>query len=184
MSASACYVIKARQESISGLRLPLSSNMQKLTQGIDQIEIDYISTLPDADRERIFAFYQKQRQKELYFGTTLYGPHRDDLQINIEKRSVKTFSSEGQKRSLIAALRLSEWQKVQTIIDAAPLFCIDDFSSYLDSSRLENLQREMDAMGQVFLTSPHLIDGLFPERQLLHIEGGKIHGGLQEIRTL
>jgi DNA replication and repair protein RecF len=98
--------------------------------------------------------WHKNRQKEMYLGSTLIGPHRDDLTIQISKREAKHFSSEGQKRCSVASLRLAEWEHFQKASSSPPLMGIDDVGIQLDEERQTLLHTEMKNLNQVFLTSP------------------------------
>ena len=93
----------------------------------------------------------------MHLKNTLIGPHRDDLSFIVNQREAKSFSSEGQKRCCLAAIRLAEWQRLRAISETSPLMSIDDFGIHLDENRQSLLQRQMQDLGQVFLSSPCLL---------------------------
>lgn len=138
LASSATYLMDKRLELTTKL-IPNNS----LT-GNQPIHITYKPSLQSNYLEE----YQKSRPRELLLGTTLLGPHRDDFTFSLNDRSAKSFSSEGEKRSVIASLKLAEWQLLPT-----PLLLIDDFATHLDPSRTALLTENLPKT-QLFLTSP------------------------------
>lgn len=110
-----------------------------------------------SDAAAFFTFYltqlRKNRSRELLLATTLQGPHRDDIDISIGNKDVRSFASEGEKRSVAAALRLAEWQQLQHSSDEKPLMLIDEVSATLDQKRYNRLLGEMESLSQVFVTA-------------------------------
>lgn len=157
MAISAAYLITKRcafieklQEYSLPLLLELSSDREPLT-------LEYIQTLPKAPEE-YQSYWKKLRSKEELLGVTLAGPHRDDISFSIQGKEVKSYASEGQKRCVLASLRLAQWQILQKELIEPPLFGIDDFGVHLDKERSSLLLHMLENMGQVFLTAP-----LFPK---------------------
>jgi len=175
MAHSAQYLMEKRQLFIQQLRAPLQNYMNALSSETDHLEIQYQSSLPLSDQETLLKQWQKNRSKELYIGSTLYGPHRDDLYFAIGDFSAKSFASEGQKHSIIASVRLAQIEHLQKYSDSAPLFSVDDFGAHLDQTRQENFQRKLSELGQIFLTSPEATAQIFPEKQVLKITSGEIY---------
>ncbi len=148
MKASATYIRQKREEVISFLSQDLKNLMHQLCP--DNLEIRYISSYTED--------YTKHRAKELLLGTTLVGPHRDDVEIFINQHEARSFASQGQLRSAIAALRLAQWNHLKNHHGVNPLFCIDDFGVHLDQKRREALLESLTSFGQVFLTSPAFLE--------------------------
>lgn len=94
------------------------------------------------------------RDKELLLGTSLVGPHRDDLNIFLDQKSVKAFGSQGEIRSLVLALRLAEVELHKERLHCNPILLIDDFSSELDARRRQQLLDYLEQSdSQVFLST-------------------------------
>jgi len=72
-------------------------------------------------------------------GTTLKGPHRDDYEIYINDLNVKSFGSQGQKRTVILSVKLSELQIIKEETGEYPILLLDDVMSELDQKRREIL---------------------------------------------
>ena len=144
------YIHKKRSELIETLKEPTSQAMRWISQDQDSIELTYMPSLAQD--------YEKLRAKELSLGLTLAGPHRDDMLILINNKDSKAFSSQGQKRCAVIALRLGEWAHFHQINDSPPLLSIDDFGVHLDDRRNDLLLSRLSHFGQVFITSPYPIE--------------------------
>lgn len=164
MVVSAAYIRQKRQAVIEGLADGLKAGMHELSSHKDLLEIRYVSSYTEN--------YQQHRAKEMILGSTLVGPHRDDLQILINGQDARSFASQGQLRSAVAAMRLAQWQHLKDHHNAPPLFCIDDFGVHLDSGRRESLLGKLSSFGQVFLTSPAFFDKA--SHRTLNVEQGMI----------
>ena len=112
-----------------------------------------VPSLQDLERE----FRKKlslRREVERRFGTTLLGPHRDDWAFLIDGKPLKGFGSQGEVRSALLALKLSEILLFEGSIGVKPVLLLDDLSSELDCERRRFLMRFISAMElQVFITS-------------------------------
>lgn len=112
--------------------------------------------LPDA----LASLFAQQRGQELRRGITLVGPHRDELQLLLGGRELRTFGSAGQQRTAAIALRMREAATVQTMLGAPPLLLLDDPFAELDARRAQAiLELLTDAgVGQVLLAVPRAED--------------------------
>jgi DNA replication and repair protein RecF len=174
MALSAAYLVIKRKEAVFELASPLNVHMQHLSQNQDHLTMTYVpsfireeTSLTDNFRHQ----FQKLRSREMQLGSTLTGPHRDDLLINVSEKEAKAYASEGQKRSCISAVRFAEWERLQSLAAAPPLMCIDDFGVHLDATRHTLFQNKLQNLNQVFLTSPFDID---ISAHKLHISNGNL----------
>lgn len=158
MAHSASALMAMRHLACEQLSLPLTEAIRTLSSGIDQLQCAYQSSFPLQPFQELPPFlrkqWEKQRERELYIGSTLMGPHRDDLKLMMGNKMAKLVASEGQKHSIAAAMRLAEWRRLKELTGYSPLFCIDDFGVHLDPLRQTKLQEEIQKLGQVFLTTP------------------------------
>lgn len=112
--------------------------------------------------------------KELEQGFTLYGPHRDDLDIETNGRDIKTYGSQGQHRSAVLALKLAQADMIFEDTGEYPVLLLDDIMSELDADRRAYLSGKIKDK-QVIITCTDIDD--LPEGELscrVHIENGKI----------
>ena len=77
----------------------------------------------------------KNQARDLKFGMTSIGPHRDDMCFTIKDVDIRRFGSQGQQRSCALSLKLSEIELVKQSIRETPVLVLDDVLSELDSSR-------------------------------------------------
>lgn len=104
--------------------------------------------------------YDAQRGTELRRGTTLVGPHRDELTLLLGGRELRTFGSAGQQRSAAIALRLLELRAIHDALGVTPLLLLDDPFAELDSARAAAVLCliEEAGVGQTLLVVPRTED--------------------------
>lgn len=175
MAKEASELISKRITFLEQLENEVSKWSATFTQGHDLLSFHYHPSVTDStpeEREKaLLALYEKYQPKELLLGKTLHGPHVEDFSFSINDRAAKTYASEGQKRSAIAAVHFAEWKILEKQTSSIPLMCIDDFGVFLDKERQSNLLGALPELQQVFLTSPHAIE----QGEQFSIESGKIH---------
>ena len=114
------------------------------------------SALQHAYRNTYTVMFEQQRASEMRRGITLVGPHRDDLQLLLGTRDLRTFGSNGQQRTAAIALRMLELATRREALDEPPLLLLDDPFAELDarrSARILALLEEV-GVGQVILAVP------------------------------
>ncbi len=94
------------------------------------------------------------RYKDLAAQRTTGGTHRDDLEINMGKQPFRNIASQGQRKSLLFALKLAEMEVLQKEKHFSPLLLLDDVFEKLDEDRISNLLQKVciENEGQVFIT--------------------------------
>ncbi|MFI0435186.1 MAG: DNA replication/repair protein RecF [Parachlamydiaceae bacterium] len=161
MAQSATYIVLKRRLCLLSIQTHCQSFYCYLTGEEKSLSLDYLSGSPLYQNEgELKAFYlklfNKNRNRELIFGNTLAGPHKDDIRISIGNRDVRYFASEGEQRSCVAALHMGEWQSLKQLAEDIPLFMIDDVSMSLDDKRKSRLLDQLVSLGQVFLTTTEM----------------------------
>lgn len=101
--------------------------------------------------ESIYIALQKNREGDIRRLQTSVGPHKDDLLIQVDGLSARSYASQGQQRSAALALKLAEAYVIKDVSGEYPVILLDDVMSELDSSR-QNLLLEYLKNWQVFLT--------------------------------
>jgi DNA replication and repair protein RecF len=96
------------------------------------------------------------REKELWNGVSLVGPHRDDLRVELAGREVATHASRGQQRTIILALKLAETDLLGADGAPTPIVLLDDVFSELDPGRSERSLALLLERGQVLVTMADL----------------------------
>src|SRR6185436_16303332 len=122
----------------------------------------------------------QMRDRERRMRATLLGPHRDDLQLQLNEKSAAQFGSEGQKRTLAIALKMAQAEYLTGIHGSAPVLLIDDVMGELDAKRragfLPLLERSHETSGQVFMTctEENWPRELGRDLQRWHVVGGEL----------
>jgi DNA replication and repair protein RecF len=109
-------------------------------------------------------------------GFTGFGPHSDDLELELAGHPAGDHGSQGQLRSLVLALKLAELAHLEERLGEAPLLLLDDVASELDEVRRVRLFEAIAGLsGQTLLTvtDPHLLPAL-PERGDFEVRAGKL----------
>ena len=112
----------------------------------------------EAPREALERRLAETAEKEAWNGTTLVGPHRDDLSFVLGERDLAGFASRGQQRTAILAFKLAELDLLTAIDGRPPLLLLDDVFSELDPERRSHLVRRIASLPQAFVTTTTLDD--------------------------
>lgn len=94
-----------------------------------------LSYEPNVSEERLEEELLKNQEKDIKFGMTSVGPHRDDMCFLIHNIDIRKFGSQGQQRSCALSLKLSEIELVRKSAKETPILMLDDVLSELDSNR-------------------------------------------------
>jgi len=120
----------------------------------DAIDIKYQSTLANTNLKQLL---KESIVKDKALQRTSTGIHKDDLIITIQSQSFKQEASQGQRKSLLFAIRLAEWQFIKNEKGYPPILLMDDIFEKLDEQRMIQLlgwvSKSTD--GQVFITDTH-----------------------------
>jgi len=142
----ASLVIKKRVDYVKNVSRLLSLNYRKLFDGEKELTLGYKSFLGELRSPtleeiegKIKKTYEKVKDRELRYGYSLIGPQRDDFLFLLDTKEAKSYSSQGEKKSIVFALKISEIDMIIKEKKETPIFIIDDISSYFDSIRKENI---------------------------------------------
>ncbi|HET8568599.1 MAG TPA: DNA replication/repair protein RecF [Candidatus Limnocylindria bacterium] len=95
----------------------------------------------------------EKRERELWQGATLVGPHREDLAVSADGHAIATFASRGEQRAAVLALRLAEAEWLTSRTSEPPIFLLDDVLSELDPARRDALVAALPEGAQALLTA-------------------------------
>lgn len=132
---------------------------------------------PHAIQQRFLDRLQQYNSAERARGTTLIGPHRDDIELMIDDRPARHFGSQGQQRTLVLATKLAELQAIETVVGEPPLLLLDDVLAELDLTRQNHLLNVIEDRFQTLITTTHLnaFDAQWLDRsQILTVDRGSI----------
>ena len=120
----------------------------------DEVNITYYSQLHNNTMQNLL---KENRQRDLYLQRTGAGIHKDDLEITMHEQTFKSIASQGQRKSLLFALKLAEFDIIRQTKGFAPVLLLDDVFEKLDEERMHNLLHKVcvQQKAQVFITDTH-----------------------------
>ncbi|UJL46414.1 DNA replication/repair protein RecF [Virgibacillus sp. NKC19-16] len=155
-----------------------------ISRELENLEIRYDATIEvseEANKEKIETIYlnkfQEIQEKEIERGTTLIGPHRDDLIFYVNNKNVQVYGSQGQQRTTALSVKLAEIELIYNEVGEYPVLLLDDVLSELDHFRQSHLLNTIQGKVQTFVSTTS-VDGINHETlrkaELFHVNGGKI----------
>lgn len=200
MAVAGARLLAARLEALRRLHPHLQSAYRELTDGSKTARAVYRSTLQgavsddgavagDADPDELFdltenelterylAAFATNRRREIERGTSLVGPHRDDLELILGQAPAKGYASHGETWSFALSLRLASYYLLLSDDDspgAGPILILDDVFAELDVQRRLRLAGIVAGAEQVFVTAAVAEDipGILAGEQITVVPGG------------
>jgi DNA replication and repair protein RecF len=177
--AAGTAIMLAREQLVRLLSVAAARVHAQWTGGAERLEIAYQPSVPfeaptaesigGAFAARLKALAAQERARQL----SLAGPHRDDIDLQLDGRSLAAYGSQGQQRTAVLALKVAEYSVMHERSGEAPLLLLDDVLSELDPVRAHAFVAGVGAFEQAFITATHIPDGLPPAR-LYTIEEARI----------
>jgi len=154
LAIAGTYIVGQRRETVARLAPKVEENYHLLFPGHGVFSMKYHThSSPENTTQWYLDQYRAKREQEVRMGTTLVGPHRDDIEWTIGGALLKSVASLGQARSVTLALRFGEWALMAERLGVRPIFLIDDAESTLDKHRKGCVMRMLEQMPQVVLTA-------------------------------
>lgn len=138
------------------------NNIYKFIANDTDLRVEYVPNINLKDysdeeiRKELSKKFKFNYQKELSYGMTLYGPHRDDYNFILKDNDLKYFGSEGQKKVAILAFKLAEINIFKNITGTNPVLLLDDIFSELDINKRKKLLSYVDSDIQTIITTTDL----------------------------
>ncbi len=178
-------IIHARQNALFKLNQTLDGIFPEVSGKTSQLTLIYKTFLQDdllldlnSLKKKFLDKLIKMEHEELARGTTLMGPQRDDFEVLLNQRSIHDFGSQGEQRSAVLALKLSEIYFIQEEIGDFPVILLDDFTSELDDSHVISIIRSLPRNLQILITSVHTLPHPFSDADVRYylIKEGQLAG--------
>jgi DNA replication and repair protein RecF len=145
------FIFNKRKEFLISF-LPLVKHLYlDIAKRVEDIQLYYESELLHASFDEILT---ATREKDCIIQRTSSGVHRDNIEINLGALAFRTIASQGQRKSLLFALKLAEMEILKKEKGFAPLLLLDDVFEKLDEERISNLLQKVcvESEGQIFIT--------------------------------
>lgn len=170
LAKSAAFIVQERTRTLEVLESHASPLLRHLSGGFEGLKLIYRLPKTSNLEHHYTQELARNREKDALLQTTTVGPHRDDILIMINGKHARDFASEGQKKSLVCALRLAQWHQMSEY--ETPFLGIDDISACFDKERLTALTNAISQLGQVFVTAP--MPSLLAHAEAFTLEHGAI----------
>jgi DNA replication and repair protein RecF len=137
----------------------LKEELQAGQFGAEVLKIHYLSTVPSESQrsDEMEALFRERlrsgRAADQKSGATSVGPHRDDLKLYADGKSLADFGSAGQQRSCLLTLYFAQMEIHRKEHGFYPVFLVDDVEAELDDCRLQAFLRYLSNRTQTFLTT-------------------------------
>jgi DNA replication and repair protein RecF len=158
-------IVAERQRLLADLAGPLARAHAEIAPDeadATRLAIAYATNAPalpgESPRDALARRLAETAEKEVWNGSTLVGPHRDDLVFTLDGRDMSGFASRGQQRTAILAFKLAELDLLTEQDGRPPLLLLDDVFSELDPDRRSHLVRRIAGLPQAFVTTTTLDD--------------------------
>ena len=153
-------VVSARHELLDQLAGPLAEAHGEIAPGeasSGELTLRYMTNSPalpgETPRDALARRLIDTAEKEIWNGSTVIGPHRDDMAFDLAGRDLAGFASRGQQRTAILAFKLAELDLLTQLDGHPPLLLLDDVFSELDPERRSHLVRRIAELPQAFVTT-------------------------------
>lgn len=174
-------IILERDLFIKELHILCKEKHNILTLSKEDIVLRYNTNVPIIENrmemEKLYLnLLREHNARDIDFGSTEIGPHRDDLLIDINNKDLKIYGSQGQQRTTILSLKLAEVELIKKEKGVYPVVLLDDVFSELDEERRNYLIKSFSQM-QTFITVTDAVDIKSIDKldkSIYYIENGKL----------
>ena len=184
----AASLVAKRLEALHKLSFLAGVLHKRLSRGTEMLNLTYVQPYGGGDRDHqtdpewYYALLQRHLEEDVRRQATSVGPHRDDLIFSVGPADLRKYGSQGQQRTAVLALKLSELEYVKSETGEYPVLLLDDVMSELDPDRRQALLDFVRDRIQTFITTTE--PGIFAGMAGCHpicIEQGRVlsHGGTQ-----
>ncbi len=157
------YVHTKRQAFLHDLLPLVKAGYVKISAADEPVGLVYQSQLLHGSFRDLL---KQSRDRDLMVQRTGVGVHKDDIALELQQQPFKTVASQGQRKSMLFALKLAEYEMLCQVKGFAPMLLLDDVFEKLDEGRMRNLLSwvGLPGQGQIFITDTH------PERIRKHLD--------------
>jgi len=166
-------IIKQRQKFIDDISDVAADIHDKITGGRESLKIVY---KPDVSTEDFERKIEKNTDRDIFYGTTGTGPHKDDISFLINDFDARDYGSQGQQRCAVLASKLAEIQIIKNEKNTRPVLLLDDVLSELDEKRQAFLLESIKDI-QVIVTCTGVEDFIKRygnDARIFFVENGKV----------
>ena len=176
MAGPAAVIVEERKRVVEMLS-SLAAETYRGISGRDEeaFQASYHSAFRESEnvQEDFIRVMRENREEDLRLGVTSAGPHRDDLNLSLNRKNMKVYASQGQIRTAALSLKLAQMKALRQMSGEPPVLLLDDVMSELDKERRMRLVREISDY-QTFITCTDESDlELESDRRIYHVSSEK-----------
>ena len=161
-----------RNEFINKIKNKIKNIHSEITNNKEEIEIEYLTECES--KEKYLKLLKDRRKLDIIKGYTTKGIHRDDFIIYINKKELNIYGSQGQHRTAILSLKLSELNIIYEETGEYPILLLDDFMSELDEKRREHFLKNIKNT-QIIITCTEKFDIENNNILIYNVKDGKVY---------
>ena len=174
LSVEGKIIHQIRKQFMEGFIPTMVSFYDEVSGSAESIRPTYVSQLESGEMASLL---HQSRAADLQMQRTRIGIHRDDLETRMDGYPFRQTASQGQRKSLLFAMKLAAFEVLKEAKGAPPLLLLDDIFEKLDERRMQNLLHRVCVLnhGQVLLTDTHkervsaILGGLDVQFQLIEV---------------
>ncbi|MGB0376278.1 MAG: DNA replication/repair protein RecF [Flavobacteriaceae bacterium] len=160
-------IFQARQKFIKEFQPIFEKHYKRISAGEERAEIYYNSQLTEGSLEELFT-ENLSRDRSLQYSSV--GIHKDDLSFLMNGENIKKFGSQGQQKTFLIAIKLTQFECLKQATQTPPIILLDDAFDKLDQNRVSQIIGLMkdEAFSQIFISDTH------KERTLEALQGANM----------
>jgi DNA replication and repair protein RecF len=144
-------IFEKRKEFLISFLPAVKHLYEEISKQYENISLFYESQLLQGSFSELI---KASHNRDQFAMRTTCGVHKDELEFNLNDQPFKNIASQGQRKSLLFALKLAEMDFLKKEKGFAPFLLLDDVFEKLDEERISNLLQRVcvENEGQVFIT--------------------------------
>lgn len=145
------YIFNFRKDFLQTFLNDVAERYMQIAGTKERVELTYFSQLFEDGFENLLVTF---RAKDMLLQRTTIGIHRDDIEMKLSNEAFKNTASQGQRKSLLFALKLQAFEEIKKAKGFSPILLLDDVFEKLDTGRMNNLLSHicLESDSQVFIT--------------------------------
>ncbi len=148
------FIYNIRESFLQSFLPKVIENYHLIAETTEKLQANYQSQLLNKNLKELL---KDNTSNDFQVQRTTVGTHKDDIEFVLNENKFKTIASQGQRKSLLFALKLTEWQTLKEQKGFYPILLLDDVFEKLDEHRMKNLLHMVaqHATTQIFITDTH-----------------------------
>ena len=161
MINKACLIYIMRNKFINKINNYVTDIYNNIS-GIDNFKLIYKPSINIQNYEKeeikkiLVQKYKDIYNNEIKIGSTIIGPHKDDIEFYIGDKNLKNYGSQGQQRLAVLSMKLAEIEIFKLYKNTKPILLLDDVFSELDDKKINKLLKYIGSNIQTIITTTDL----------------------------